>query len=202
MGSPATAGGRIGMHCGVKSGRTKGRVRVPKHVPHFADAKHDRARRAIGTWMKSGGSGGSDLGGIYWGRTSLLKKCKPCGVIRTSSRPSKVSWPDETAILGILPDGKPGAGRTPNINHFLVGIGRVSLPMKQVQQSARQQSCPPIVFVNPFSLISLVHTRPRVLMSCIKVSWEEFPGLRTAERSSGHKPFPPPRMTPCLRLSF
>jgi len=51
----------------------------------------------------------------------LLKKCKPCGSDLYKFAPVKIFLPDETAILGILPDGKPGAGRTPNINHFLVG---------------------------------------------------------------------------------
>jgi len=63
---------------------------------------------------------------------SLLKKSKTCGSYPDNLVPVEIFLCDETAILGILPNGKSRTGGVPNLDHFLIGSVAGRQPLKQV----------------------------------------------------------------------
>lgn len=74
----------------------------------------------------------SDPWDICRRRASPLKKSKTRGSYLHKFAPVRFFLADETAIPGVLPDGKSGARRTPNIDHFLVGSLTARQPIEEI----------------------------------------------------------------------
>jgi hypothetical protein len=79
-----------------------------------------------------------------------LKKTKTCGSYPDNLAPIEIFQRHETAILGILPNGKPRAGRTPNVDYFLVGPVAIRQPFEEIEDQCVDDCVDHGLFPLPF----------------------------------------------------
>ena len=114
--------------------------RIPGRAPYFADASTMARARQSDEQMKSGEPGGGGPLRVFGGMLSEAKKKKTFESDPDNLAHIELFLSDESAIIGILPNGKLRASCASDVDCFVVGSVVHRKPFGQVHDQCGYQS--------------------------------------------------------------